>query len=95
LREAAESQDLAAVFRQSRDHGLAPASLDQIARDWSPRLGLSEPAVRRYLTKNIHYELDPECLEGLQLFYRYAAEIGALPVPPEIGFLAPSPALFG
>ena len=93
LREIALSQDLATVFQQSRDHGLAPSSLDQIAREWSPRLGLSEPAVRRYLTENIHYELDPECLEGLQLFYRYAAEIGALPTPPKISFLTPSPAV--
>ncbi|MDQ1387652.1 MAG: hypothetical protein QOF56_1106, partial [Acidobacteriaceae bacterium] len=28
------------------------------------------------------------CLEGLQLFYRYASEIGALPSAPEIDFLA-------
>jgi chorismate dehydratase len=93
LREAAPSQDLAAVFQQSRDHGLAPASLDQIAREWSPRLGLSEPAVLRYLTESIYYELAPECLDGLRLFYRYAAEIGALPAPPEMNFLAPSPAV--
>src|ERR1022692_3265771 len=32
LREAASAQDLAVVFQQSRDHGLEPASLDQIAR---------------------------------------------------------------
>jgi len=34
LRETASSQDLAAVFQQSRDHGLEPASLDQITREW-------------------------------------------------------------
>jgi hypothetical protein len=43
--------------------------------------------VRSYLTENIHYQLDTGCLEGLQSFYRYAAEIGALPAaPPEIIF---------
>ena len=88
LREASSSQDLAAVFQQSRDHGLAPASLDQIAREWAPRLGIGEAGVRSYLTENIYYHLDPPCLEGLQLFYRYAAEIGALPAAPEICFLA-------
>jgi chorismate dehydratase len=93
LREAAPSQDLAAVFQQSRDHGLEPASLDQIAREWAPRLGLNQSDVRSYLRENIYYYLDPLCLEGLQLFYRYAAEIGALPAAPEICFLAANAAI--
>ena len=88
LREAVPSQDLAAVFQQSRDHGLEPSSLNQIARQWAPRLGLKESDVHSYLIENIYYYLDPPCLEGLQLFYRYAAEIGALPAAPEICFLA-------
>ncbi|MFZ0297316.1 MAG: menaquinone biosynthesis protein [Candidatus Sulfotelmatobacter sp.] len=83
----APEQDLAAVFQQSRDHGLEPTSLDHIAREWAPRLGLEESAIRSYLTENIYYHLDPACLEGLQLFYRYAAEIGALPAAPEMRFL--------
>jgi hypothetical protein len=37
--------------------------------------------------------LDPPCLEGLQLFYRYAAEIGALPAAPAISFLAANTAV--
>jgi chorismate dehydratase len=90
LREGAPSQDLAAVFQQSRDHGLEPASLDQIAREWAPRLGLKNSDVRTYLTENIYYYLDTACLEGLQLFYRYAAEIGALPAAPEMRFLIPA-----
>jgi chorismate dehydratase len=85
---SAPARDLATIFQQSRDHGLAPASLDHIAREWSPRLGLTEADVRSYLTENIYYNLDASCLEGLQLFYRYAAEIGALPAAPEIDFLS-------
>jgi chorismate dehydratase len=80
--------DLAQVFQDSRDHGLAPSSLNQIVREWAPRLGLREDEVRSYLTESIHYELDPGCIEGLQLFYRYAAEIGALPAAPELSFLS-------
>jgi chorismate dehydratase len=87
LYEVSPSQDLAATFQQSRDHGLESASLDHIAREWAPRLGLSETAIRSYLTANIHYHLDTACLEGLHLFYRYAAEIGALPAAPEMRFL--------
>ena len=36
LREADPSLDLAAVFRESRDHGLLPESLTHIVREWSP-----------------------------------------------------------
>jgi|HubBroStandDraft_6_1064221.scaffolds.fasta_scaffold00029_63 chorismate dehydratase len=82
--------DLAAVFQRSRDHGLEPRSLDQIAREWAPQVRITENDVRSYLTENIHYYLDPPCLEGLQLFYRYAAEIGALPAAPEMRFLIPA-----
>ena len=87
LREAAPTLDLPAVFQNSRDHGLEPSSLNQIAREWAPRLDISEPDVRNYLTQNIHYDLDAGCLEGLRLFYRYAAEIGALPAAPELRFV--------
>ena len=87
LREAAPSLDLPAVFQNSRDHGLEPSSLNQIAREWAPRLDISEAEVRTYLTENIHYQLDAGCLEGLQLFYRYAAEMGVLPPAPELRFV--------
>jgi chorismate dehydratase len=94
LQEAGHTQDLAAVFQQSRDHGLEPRSLDHITREWAPRLGLKESEVRSYLTENIYYHLDEPCLDGLQLFYRYAAEIGALPAAPELRFLgAPDAAI--
>lgn len=87
LPEADPTLDLSAVFRASRDHGLEPGSLDQIAREWRPRLKLTENEVRSYLTENIHYTFDSGCIEGLQLFYRYAAEIGAFPPAPELQFV--------
>ena len=87
LPEADPALDLAAIFRDSRDHGLEPESLTQIAREWAPRLGLTEAEVRDYLTKNIHYQLDDACIEGLNLFYTYAAEIGVLPNSPRLRFV--------
>jgi chorismate dehydratase len=87
IRDAPAALDLAGVFQDSRDHGLQPSNLEQIAREWAPRLGLSESEIRTYLTENIYYDLDPACLEGLQLFYRYASECGALPAPPSLRFL--------
>ncbi len=90
LRERSSSPpDLATVFQQSRDHGLESASLDQITHEWAKRLDLTEADVRSYLTENIHYQLDTDCLEGLRLFYRYAAEIGATPNTPELTFAKP------
>jgi chorismate dehydratase len=86
LAEADPSLDLPAIFAQSRDHGLQSSSLDQIASEWALKLGISETDVRRYLTENIYYQLDAGCLEGLRLFYRYAAEIRALPVAPDLQF---------
>jgi chorismate dehydratase len=87
LRDTPPPQDLTIIFQQSRDHGLETQSLDHITSEWAPRLGLSETNVRSYLTESIYYYLDAGCVEGLQLFYRYAAEIGALPAAPELTFL--------
>ena len=79
--------DLAAIFQESRDHGLQAENLQRIAREWAPRLGLSNADVKTYLTENIHYDLDPGCIDGLQDFYRYAKECGALPSAPPLHFL--------
>jgi chorismate dehydratase len=87
LEDAARNVDLAEVFQRSRDHGLQPDSLRSIARDWRPRLGIEEGDLLSYLTQNIHYELDRPCLDGLRFFYQQAAEIGALPLVPELRFL--------
>ena len=87
LKEADPALDLSAIFRNSRDHGLEPASLNAIAREWAPKLGLTESDVHSYLTRNIYYRLDATCIEGLRLFYRYATQIGALPLAPELQFV--------
>jgi chorismate dehydratase len=70
---------LAEVFQRSRDHGLAPASIQSVAAEWAPRLGMSLSDVISYLTVNIHYSLDKSCQEGLRLFYDYGKRCGALP----------------
>ncbi|HEX7423827.1 MAG TPA: menaquinone biosynthesis protein [Terriglobales bacterium] len=78
---------IAEVFKKSRDHGLSPKKLEAIAQEWAPRLGLTVELVRVYLTHNIHYYLDPPCLEGLELYYRLGAEVGALPRAPGLRFV--------
>lgn len=79
--------DLAKVFQTSRDHGLQPQNLDTIAREWAPRLGMSEPDVISYLTRNIDYRLDGDNREGMELFFRYAVECGIIPELPVFRFL--------
>jgi chorismate dehydratase len=78
---------IAQVFKKSRDHGLSPKRLETIAQEWAPRLGLTVEVIRVYLTQNIHYYLDPPCLEGLELYYRLGAEVGALPPAPRLRFV--------
>jgi chorismate dehydratase len=40
---------------------------------------MPENTIRKYLTENIHYVLDDECIEGMKGFFRMAAETGVLP----------------
>lgn len=95
VREAALAEmepglDLAGIFQASRDHGLQSAALEEIARDWSGRLQITPAAVKDYLTRNIYYQLDQDCLEGMEMFFRYAAECGAVERLLPINFLQPA-----
>jgi chorismate dehydratase len=64
-------------FDQSRIHGLQ--NIDALVAEWSRKLPLSEQTIRSYLTTNIHYVLDEECIEGMRVFFRMAGELGVLP----------------
>lgn len=70
-------ETIAADFLRSRDHGMA--NIDALAEEWTGRIALSSDNIRAYLTENIHYVLDGECLEGMKVFFRMAAEAGILP----------------
>jgi len=82
-----DGRAIAGVFRKSRDHGLSSKNLEAVAQEWAARLGLAVEVIRVYLTHNIHYYLDPPSLEGLELYYRLGAEIGALLPAPELQFV--------
>jgi chorismate dehydratase len=64
-------------FILSRDHGMA--NIDALVAEWSAKLPLPAATIRSYLTENIHYVLDEECVEGMRGFFRMAAEVGVLP----------------
>ena len=68
---------IAADLIRSRDHGLA--NLDALVAEWAQKLPVSEETIRTYLTTNIHYVLDEECVEGMRGFFRMAAQGGVLP----------------
>ncbi|MGD1062309.1 MAG: menaquinone biosynthesis protein [Terracidiphilus sp.] len=70
-------ESIAEDFIRSRDHGLA--NIDALVAEWSVRFPIPEETIRAYLTTNIHYVLDEECVEGMRGFFRMAAECGALP----------------
>ncbi len=68
---------IAADFNQSRIHG--QENIPALVAEWAAKLPLPEQTIHAYLTTNIHYCLDEECLEGMRGFFRMAAELGVLP----------------
>ena len=75
-------------FVRSRDHGLE--HIDDIAAEWASRISMSPEDIRAYLTGNIHYVLDEACLEGMDMFFRYAEECAVLPRVSELKWLSGS-----
>ena len=61
----------------SRDAGLA--HIDDLADEWAMHIALPRDTIRAYLSQNIHYILDEECLTGLRRFYELAAACNVLP----------------
>ena len=64
-------------LNKSRIHGLA--NIDTLVAEWSNKLPIAEHTIHTYLTSNIHYVLDKECIEGMNVFFRSAAAVGVLP----------------
>jgi chorismate dehydratase len=69
--------EIAADFTTSRDRGLA--NIEELVAEWSARMTIPANTIRTYLTSNIFYHLDEECLNGLEVFFTYAAAHGILP----------------
>lgn len=81
-----ELRGIADVFRISRDEGLQ--HIEELAAEWATRLGLSRQMIVDYLSRNIHYYLDEDCIAGMKLFFRYASELKILPSDPELRALS-------
>lgn len=88
--EAVEKSGLSAAevtrdFVASRDHGMA--HIENLVQEWSPRIAVPAETIRNYLTERIHYVLDEECVRGIELFFRYAAQCEVLPDAPPLRLL--------
>ncbi len=73
-------------MQSSRDRGRV--HVEDLVAEWSTRIAVPSATIRAYLTTNIHYVLDDACLAGLDAFYRYAAECGALPAVEPVTLLS-------
>jgi chorismate dehydratase len=85
VREAAASPEIASLLRRSYAAGLE--RFDELVREESATSGLSQPVVEDYLRHALHFVLDRGDLEGLELFYRLAAEDGLIPPARPLAFV--------
>jgi chorismate dehydratase len=69
----------------SRNHGLL--NIENLVEQWTPRIALSPATIRHYLSYNIHYILNTDCIRAIELFRQYAAEVDVLAPLPELHFL--------
>ncbi|MBB5318035.1 menaquinone biosynthesis protein [Tunturibacter empetritectus] len=69
----------------SRNHGLL--HIEDLVKEWAPRIELSPAVIRHYLSSNIHYVLNTDCMHAIKLFRQYAAEVDVLPALPDLRLL--------
>jgi len=69
--------DLVDLFLEAREWGLLRR--EEIAAEYSRRLGLPQPFLLEYLERNIDFELGAQHLSGLERFYRLAFDRGLVP----------------
>jgi chorismate dehydratase len=69
----------------SRNHGLL--NIEPLVDEWAPRIAIPTATIRHYLSTNIHYVLNTDCIRAIELFRQYAAEVDVLPSLPGLRFL--------
>jgi chorismate dehydratase len=77
---------LIADLTASRDTGLT--RIDTLVREWVPRIPLPAEIIRTYLTRNIHYTLDPDCIRAIEHFRALGVQLGVLPPLPLLNLLS-------
>jgi chorismate dehydratase len=77
IRSAPLREQLVRDLLESRDAGLA--HIDDLADEWARHIDVPRTTIHTYLSQNIHYILDEDCITGLKRFYELAAECDVLP----------------
>lgn len=87
------TDEVVADFEASKKYGLE--RVREISEAASIKLDLPPRALERYLTENIHYDLAPDNLRGLERYFTLSAEAGLIPhnKPVEFAGAASSTAL--
>ena len=73
----AVTPEVVADFQASKQYGLE--HVREISEAASIKLDLPPRALERYLTENIHFDLDEDNLAGLRLYFEKAAAAGLIP----------------
>jgi chorismate dehydratase len=82
------SAEVAADFLASKRYGME--RIREISEAASIKLDLPPRALERYLTENIHFDLDEKNLAGLELYFEKAAAHGLIPRARAVEFAAPA-----
>jgi chorismate dehydratase len=69
----------------SRNHGLL--NIEKLVEQWTPRIAIPPATIRNYLSHNIHYVLNADCVRAIEVFRQFAAEVDVLPPIPNLRFL--------
>jgi chorismate dehydratase len=86
VREGVSPQRLVNDLVASRDAGMS--HVEELVAEWTPQIAISPATIRTYLTQNIHYVLDEDCMRAIALFRKLAAEIGLLTPLPMLNILS-------
>jgi len=78
-------QQLTQDLEASRNHGLL--NIERLVEQWTPRIAIPPGTIRHYLSSNIHYVLNTDCIRTIERFRQYAAEVDVLPPLPHLRFL--------
>ena len=70
-------EEIAHDLTTSKASGLA--NIESLVDEWHRKLTLPVGTIRNYLSSNIYYHLDADCLRGMQTFFQLAAKYKILP----------------
>ena len=86
LTEPGQAEELTRLFQRAREDGLA--HLDEIAQRAGQELNLPGGQLKRYLQSSITFRLDERQRTGLELFFKYAHELGLIDEVRPLEFLS-------